>query len=321
MGDNLVARMAKGLGLALAQERFASTYFGNNTIIGGYLKYPKTMDDKTFEHVRQSWADRHKGPDKAHKPAILEGGAEWIPFTNNAEQAQLTDSRKFTVEEICRWFGVPPHKVQHLDRSTYNNIEQQALEFIRDACTPWARRWEQEADFKLLGHKVPARSMCIDMAPLTQGDFKTRMEGYAIGRQWGVYTVNEIRIKEGENPIGIRRGRPHRAPQHAAGGSDSQAEDRAVPHRRRHPDGERSPRASRAPGGEERGYAVESNSRRGRQRLLTKTSKRPRRRNSPAGRRKGIRRARDARPGKVGKEAAPRKRGSRRLRDTHFFGV
>lgn len=202
MGDHLVARMAKSLGLALAQERFASTYFGNNTIIGGYLKYPKAMDDRTFDHVRQSWADRHKGPDKAHKPAILEGGAEWIPFTNNAEQAQLTLSRKFTVEEICRWFGVPPHKVQHLDRSTYNNIEQQALEFIRDACTPWARRWEQEVDYKLLSVRKPARSMLIDMAPLTQGDFKTRMEGYAIGRQWGIYTANEVRLKEGENPIG-----------------------------------------------------------------------------------------------------------------------
>lgn len=203
MGDNLISRMVKTLGLAAAQERFASTYFGNNTILGGFLEYPRTLDDKTFNHLRESWEDRFRGPAKSNKPAILENGMKWNPISNDANAAQMVESRHFTVEEICRWFGVPPHKVMHLLRSTFSNIEHQSIEFVRDGVTPWARRIEQESDFKLFSSRsTTVRYTLLDLAPLTQGDFKSRMEGYEIGRRSGVYSVNEIRAKEGENNIG-----------------------------------------------------------------------------------------------------------------------
>jgi HK97 family phage portal protein len=80
---------------------------------------------------------------------ILEAGMKWSSVSLEPEKSQLVESRQFAVEEICRWFGVPPHKVQHLLRSTFSNIEHQSIEFVRDALTPWARRLEQEADFKL----------------------------------------------------------------------------------------------------------------------------------------------------------------------------
>lgn len=202
VGDNIVARMAKSLSLAAAQERFASTYFGNNTIIGGVLKTPKALKKETKDNLREQWVDKYGGPFKANKPIILEDGMDWTPFSNDAENAQLIQSRTYQVEEICRFFGVPPHKVQHLARATFNNIEHLGLEFVRDALTPWARRHEQEADFKLLSQRAPWRVTRIDMVWLSQGDFKTRMEGYKIAREMGVYTANEIRKKEGENTIG-----------------------------------------------------------------------------------------------------------------------
>lgn len=201
VGDNTVAHMAKSLSLAAAQERFASTYFGNNTVIGGILSTPKGLKKETKDNLREQWVDKYGGPFKANKPIILEDGMTWTPFSNDAETAQLVQSRTFQIEEICRWFGVPPHKVQHLARATFNNIEHLGLEFVRDALTPWARRHEQEADYKLLPARSPKLTL-IDTSWLSQGDFKTRMEGYQIGRNMGVYTANEIRKKEGENTFG-----------------------------------------------------------------------------------------------------------------------
>jgi HK97 family phage portal protein len=102
----------------------------------------------------------------------------------------------------CRWFGVPPHKVQHLDRATFNNIEHLSIEFVRDALTPWAVRMEQEADFKLVPTRGLRRQTKLDMGWLTHGDFKSRMEGYQMGRRMGVYSINDILHREGENTIG-----------------------------------------------------------------------------------------------------------------------
>ena len=202
MGDNVVSRAAKAMSLAAAQERFASTYFGNNTNMGGVLKHARKLTPEAHKRLKDDWDDKYKGPFKANKPVILEEGMDWVPTQNDAEKAQLVQSRTFQIEEICRWFGVPPHKVQHLLRATFNNIEHLGIEFVRDALTPWARRHEQEADFKLLPQRAPWRTTKIDLGWLTHGDAKSRFEAYKLARDMGVYTVNNILEKEGENTIG-----------------------------------------------------------------------------------------------------------------------
>jgi HK97 family phage portal protein len=202
LGDNLIARAASTIGLAIAAERFSSTYFGNNTIVGAVLEYPKTLDDKTYERLKQDWEEKRAGPDKAHKPLILEGGMKFEQLTTEPEKAQLVDSRKFQVEEICRWFGVPPHKVQHLDRATFNNIEHLGIEFVRDAVTPWALRLQQEADFKLFAPRAPWRESKLDVAWLSFGDAKSRAEAQQIWRRVGAFSANDILEMEGRNTIG-----------------------------------------------------------------------------------------------------------------------
>jgi HK97 family phage portal protein len=202
MGDNLVARAAKSMGLAAAQDRYASTYFGNNTLLGGVLEYPKTLGDDAHKRLKDDWEDRYKGTFKANRPAILENGMKYTPFSNDADKAQMNESRQFSVEDICRWYGVPPHKVQHLLRSTFNNIEHLGIEFARDALTPWALRMEQEADFKFFPVRGQKRSTKFDMGWLTHGDAKSRFEAYQIGLDRGVWTVNEVRAFEGKNSIG-----------------------------------------------------------------------------------------------------------------------
>lgn len=201
-GDNMIARMVNVIALAVAAERFATTYFGNNTIIGGTLEYPKVLDDKAYKRLKEDWDEKRKGVKNMNRPLILEGGMKWNIVGNKPTEAQLIEARKFAIEEICRFFGVPPHKIQHLDRATFNNIEHLGLEFVRDALTPWAKRLCQEADYKLFPMRAPWRSTQLDMAWLSKGDFKTRWEGYQVARRVGAYSVNDILRKEGENTIG-----------------------------------------------------------------------------------------------------------------------
>jgi HK97 family phage portal protein len=203
MGDNLVARAAKSMGVAAAQERFTASFFGQGANPGGVLEFPNKLGEEQYDRLKKDFAEKRKGPENAHKPMILESGMKWIATGTEPAKSQLVEARQFSVEEICRWFGVPPHKVQHLLHATFSNIEHQSIEFVRDAVTPWCRRIEQEADFKLLHQdrlRGPWRSTKFDVRPLLAGDAKSRADGYAIMRQNGIMNANEIRHLEGMNP-------------------------------------------------------------------------------------------------------------------------
>jgi HK97 family phage portal protein len=202
IGDNVVSKAVHALGLAIAAERYGETYFGNNTEIGGVLETPNKLDDATYNRLKTAWDERHQGPHRAFRPAILDNGLKWSVTTTKAKDAQLLEVRQFQVEEICRWFGVPPHKVQSLQRATNNNIEHQGIEFARDALTPWKKRLEQEADFKLFSSRGPARFSLIDIGWTLQGDFASRAGGYQIMRNMGAFSVNDILKLEGRDTIG-----------------------------------------------------------------------------------------------------------------------
>lgn len=198
MGENVIARAAKTLGVAAAQERFSASFFGQGAQPGGLLKYPKQLDPATYERLKADWADHYKGPENAHKPVILESGMDFVPLTIDPQKSQLVEARQFSVPEICRWFGVPPHKVQHLLNATFSNIEHSSIEFVRDSLRPWERRLCQEADAKLFDQtRGPWRYTEIDLSPLTRGDAQSRSAAAAAWRQNGIMTANEIRQTEG----------------------------------------------------------------------------------------------------------------------------
>ena len=96
-------------------------------MIGGVLEHPASLGDKAYERLKQDWEDRHKGPMKAWRPAILEEGMKWNSLTMPLKDAEFIASRKFTVNEIARWFRVPPHKIADLERATFSNIESQNI--------------------------------------------------------------------------------------------------------------------------------------------------------------------------------------------------
>jgi HK97 family phage portal protein len=199
MGENIVARAARSLGTAVAAERFSAQFFGQSCSPEGAIKHPGKLSAQAHENLRKDIDEKRRNK---HGTIILEEGADWVPFTSEPQKTQLLESRQFSVEEICRWFGVPPHKVQHLLRSTFSNIEHLSIEFVRDALTPWCRRFEQEADFKLLRQGAPWRHTCIDTSPLSHGDALSRAQAHAVWRQNGIMSSNEIRAKEGMNDAG-----------------------------------------------------------------------------------------------------------------------
>lgn len=202
LGDNPIAKAVQSISLAIALDQFSASYFANGTQLGGYLTYQGELDEPRYQRLKEQLETRHRGVKKSFRPAILEGGMSWTAVNSDAERAQLIEAKYQSIEEICRWFGTPPHKIAHLLRATFSNIEHLGLEFVRDTLRPYKIEIEQECDYKIFPARgEQPRHVCIDLDWASQGDFKTRMEAYSVGRGMGVYSANDILRKEGENPI------------------------------------------------------------------------------------------------------------------------
>ncbi|MFN6993731.1 MAG: phage portal protein, partial [Aquincola tertiaricarbonis] len=202
VGDDPIGRAIQSIAMSVALDQFGAAYFGNGAQLGGLIKLKGNIDDAELERLSKQFNSKHGGSGNAFRVGILEGDMDFQQLTTDAEDAQLVDARNQQVEEICRWFRVPPHKVAHLLRATNNNIEHQGLEFSRDTLRPWVKEIEQEADFKLISPRGPRKFVEIDLDWASEGDFKSRIEGFAAGIASGIYSVNVVLRKLGENTIG-----------------------------------------------------------------------------------------------------------------------
>jgi len=202
LGYSVLRAAAESLGLALAAQTFGATFFGNGTALSGVVEHPARLKDaEALKRFRQSWQEIYAGPDNAHKIAILEEGAKYAKIGVPPEEAQFIETRYFQTEEITRWFRMPPHKIQHLLRSTDNNIEHQDIEYTTDALMSWYVRWEQEVHWKLLGGADELLAEHVVNA-LMRGDMAARSAYYS--KQWGIGALsqNDIRELDNMNPIG-----------------------------------------------------------------------------------------------------------------------
>ncbi len=129
----------------------------------------------------------------------LDPGLQYKKLSIPPNDAQFIETRKLSVPDICRWFRVPPHKVQDLEKATFSNIEQQSKEFTEDAIIPWVTRWEQEANLKLVDDPYYTK---MNIQALLRGDSAARGEWYQRMMDRGVYTINQVLAKEDENGIG-----------------------------------------------------------------------------------------------------------------------
>lgn len=193
-----VAREA--IGIARAMEMFSARFFANDATVGLVLEHPGQLSDPAHARLSSSFSDNFGGVRKAHKPKVLEEGMKITRLSNNAREAQLTEARQAQVIEICRFFRIPPHKIAHLLQATFSNIEHQAIEFVTDTMMPWGTRWEQAVtrDLILEPDQYAAEFLWLS---LLRGDVASRYAAYAIGRQWGWLSINDVRQLENLNPI------------------------------------------------------------------------------------------------------------------------
>lgn len=200
-GDDMVSKAIQTIAMAIALDQFGAAYFANGTQIGGVIESAGKLDDAAFDRLTKQWNSKHQGAGNAFKVGILEGGVKFSPLTTDAEKAQLIEAKYQIIEEVCRWFRVPPHKIAHLLRATNNNIEHQGLEFSRDTLRPWVQEIQQEADFKLIPYRTP-KFLELDVDWAEQGDYMSRAAAYQVLRGCGVFSVNDVLRKLGENTIG-----------------------------------------------------------------------------------------------------------------------
>lgn len=203
-GDDPIARALRTIATALALDQYASGFFGNGAQLGTVFTYRGKLDDAHYQRVKEQIELRHTGVKNAFRSGFFEGAGEWgvNQMGIDAEKAQLVNVKHLSVEEICRWFRVPPHKVAHLLRATNNNIEHQGLEFTRDTLRPWVKEIEQEADYKLIPYRGPKKFVEIDTDWAEQGDYKSRAEAFSTLIGCGVFSPNVVLQKLGENTIG-----------------------------------------------------------------------------------------------------------------------
>jgi HK97 family phage portal protein len=207
-GYRTVAYAAQSLGLTMALERFGASFFGQGCQLGGVITNKNTnLNEDGRRVLLAEFNQRHQGPDKSHRWQYLDGDMDAKPFTVPPEQAQFTGTRQFQMEECCRFFGVPPHKVQSLLRATNNNIEHQGIEFVTDGILPRTIKFEQEANYKLLDPRGAGKFFTrLDVRSLQRGDLAARQSYYAAMWDRGVFTANDILHMEGQNPIPASEG-------------------------------------------------------------------------------------------------------------------
>ena len=194
VGYSPIAMAKNAIGLAIATEEYGAKFFANGATPGGILEYPGTV--KNPEAVRESWTKGFSG-NNSHKVAVLEEGMKYTPISISPNEAQFLETRKFQIDEIARIFRVPPHMVGDLEKSSFSNIEQQSLEFVKYTLEPWIVRWEQSINRALLSESEKAAYFVkFNVDGLLRGDYQSRMNGYATARQNGWMSANDIRELE-----------------------------------------------------------------------------------------------------------------------------
>ncbi|ANU76814.1 phage portal protein [Blautia pseudococcoides] len=195
VGYSPIAMAKNAIGMAIACEEYGAKFFANGAQPSGVLEHPGTLKDPS--RVRESWQSTFGGSHNANKVAVLEEGMKYTPISISPEQAQFLETRKFQINEIARIFRVPPHMVGDLEKSSFSNIEQQSLEFVKYTLDPWVSRWEQSMARALLTPEEKKQYfMKFNVDGLLRGDYQSRMSGYAVGRQNGWMSANDIRELE-----------------------------------------------------------------------------------------------------------------------------
>ena len=205
VGYSPIAMAKNAIGLAIATEEYGAKFFANGAAPSGVLEHPGTIKDPA--RVREAWQSQFGGSGNSGKVAVLEEGMKYTPISISPDQAQFLETRKFQINEIARIFRVPPHMVGDLEKSSFSNIEQQSLEFVKYTLDPWIVRWEQSLARSLLSDdEKKSYYFKFNLEGLLRGDYVSRTSGYATARQNGWMSANDIRELENMDRIPVEQG-------------------------------------------------------------------------------------------------------------------
>ena len=195
------------IGLGVAAEEFASDYFKNGTNVSGIIEYPDQMEDNEAERFRKDIRTAYEGLSNTARLMFLEQGSKFQKVSNSPQESQMLETRKFQVEEIARFYNVPLHMIGDLDHATFSNIEQMSLNYVIYTLRPYLVRIERAVVAQLLT-PLDRQSLFTKFSvdALLRGDYKSRMDGYAVARQNGWMSTNDIRSLEDMDSISPEQG-------------------------------------------------------------------------------------------------------------------
>lgn len=195
VGYSPIAMAKNAIGISIACEEYGSKFFANGAAPSGVLEHPGTIKDPS--RVRDSWTKTFGGSHNANKVAVLEEGMKYTPISINPNEAQFLETRKFQIDEIARIYRIPPHMIGDLDHATFSNIEEMSLEYVQYTLGPWIARLEQAMVRSLLREEEKQEYFVkFNVDGLLRGNYQSRMQGYAVARQNGWMSANDIRQLE-----------------------------------------------------------------------------------------------------------------------------
>jgi HK97 family phage portal protein len=203
IGLSPIGKLRESLGLTMAAQEFGSRFYGAGTHPGVVVSHPGRLSPEAQKNLKFSLTERYAGLGKAHRLLLLEEAMKIEKIGIPPNEAQFLETRKFQITEVARIYRVPPHKLADLERATFSNIEHQSLEYVVDTLMPWLVRLEQAYKMQLLPSALERRRYFWEHSVdgLLRGDIKSRYDAYAIGRNWGWLSANDIREKENMNPL------------------------------------------------------------------------------------------------------------------------
>lgn len=203
IGVSPIEAGAMSIGADLAANQTSAAFFKNGMHLGGSMEHPGKLSDAAYKRLRDSMDEDYAGSDKTGRNLILEEGMKYNKMTITPEEAQFMETMRFRAVDIARFYRMQPHKIQEMSRATYANIEMQAIEHVVDTIQPFASMFEEAMEQKLLTEQERRDGFYIrhNLNALLRGDINSRYGAFAVGRQWGWLSVNDIREIEDMNPV------------------------------------------------------------------------------------------------------------------------
>jgi HK97 family phage portal protein len=203
VGLSPISYAAQSILLGLSYEKYGVSFYRNAAMPSGVFESPNSLTDAAYERLRKGLTENYTGLQKSGTPMLLEEGMKWQQVTVSPVDAQLLESKYFQLEDICRIYRVPQHLIGLLQHATFTNIEHQSLEFVMYTMLPIFKRYEDCINAQLLTPEQRQAGYYVEFKidGLLRGDAKSRAEAYAVGRQWGWLSVNDIRKMENLPPI------------------------------------------------------------------------------------------------------------------------